>query len=134
MHLILSYTSFLHDAFHPESPKCAPDEHGNCPSGFSHNEKGNCFPSGKCPPGFGRYTDDESGKCFHTPKPTPIKIININIILKIIHSGGSHGHSNSGPTHGLSDACYTVMKQAWSGNIHVGQNAEVDKFMAGCLA
>ena len=68
------------------------------------------------------------------PKPPVNQIVKINIILKIIHKG-SHGHSGSSPsqTHGLSDACYVAMKQAWSGSIHVGQNAEIDKFMAGCL-
>jgi len=59
--------------FHPDSDRCKPDNGGNCPSGFAHNEKGNCHPSGKCPSGFSRHTDDESGKCF---------------------SNRSHGHDN----------------------------------------
>jgi hypothetical protein len=50
--------------FHPNAAKCAPDKDGNCPPGFSHNDKGNCHPSGPCPAGFFRHTDDESGKCF----------------------------------------------------------------------
>ena len=65
--------------------------------------------------------------------PTVTQIVNIDIILKTIHKG--HGtHSNSSPAHGLSDACYVALKQAWSGQIHVGQNAELDQFMARCLA
>ena len=51
-------------AFHPESPKCPPDENGNCPPNFGHNDNGHCFPSGSCPGGFGRHDDDDSGKCF----------------------------------------------------------------------
>ena len=51
--------------FHPNADKCKPDKDGNCPPGFSHNDKGNCHPSGPCPEGFFRHTDDESGKCFH---------------------------------------------------------------------
>jgi hypothetical protein len=60
--------------FHPNSDRCAPDNNSNCPSGFAHNDKGNCHPSGKCPSGFSRHTDDESGKCF---------------------SNRSHGHNHS---------------------------------------
>jgi hypothetical protein len=56
-------------AFHPDTlKKCHPDKDGNCPSGFSRNESGNCFPSGKCPKGFERHDDDESGRCFHKHK------------------------------------------------------------------
>lgn len=52
-------------AFNPDKlDQCKPDSNGNCPKGFSHNESGNCFPSGPCPTGFFRKTDDESGKCF----------------------------------------------------------------------
>lgn len=58
-------------AFNPDKlEKCKPDENGNCPKGFSHNESGNCFPSGPCPKGFVRHDDDESGKCFPTHKTT----------------------------------------------------------------
>ncbi len=57
-------------AFHPDSPKCAPDPiTGKCPPGFSHNVHDNCFPSGKCPPGFGRHDGDESGRCFPINRP-----------------------------------------------------------------
>lgn len=54
--------------FHPNAKKCAPDSDGNCPPGFAHNSKGNCHPSGPCPDGFKRHTDDESGKCFRIHK------------------------------------------------------------------
>lgn len=50
--------------FHPNADRCKPDKDGNCPPGFSHNDKGNCHPSGPCPSGFHRVTDDESGTCF----------------------------------------------------------------------
>jgi hypothetical protein len=47
-----------------DSPECEPDEEGNCPDGFSMNEQGNCHPGGKCPDGFERVDDDESGTCY----------------------------------------------------------------------
>ena len=108
-----------------------PKENGVKPI-ITKNDKPTCMIEA-CDPNF------KPGGKFgpHLPIVKPIKqIININIILRTIHS---HGHSSSSSssssslTHGLSDACYTAMKQAWSGNIHVGQNAEIDKFMAGCL-
>ena len=72
--------------FHPNAAKCAPDKDGNCPPGFSHNDKGNCHPSGPCPTGFFRHTDDESGKCFH----------------KHIHRHhNNHNANNNNPTHTL---------------------------------
>jgi len=55
--------------FDPTQKKCAPDDQGNCPSGFSHNSKDQCFPSHKCSPGFAREDNDESGAC----KKIPIK-------------------------------------------------------------
>jgi hypothetical protein len=45
--------------------KCKPDHTtGKCPSGFSANDKGNCFPKGPCPAGYARKDNDESGTCF----------------------------------------------------------------------
>lgn len=44
--------------------KCKPDINGKCPSGFSANDKGNCFPKGPCPTGYARKDNDESGTCF----------------------------------------------------------------------
>jgi hypothetical protein len=55
--------------FDPTQKKCAPDNQGNCPPGFSHNSKDQCFPSHKCPPGFAREDNDESGAC----KKIPVK-------------------------------------------------------------
>jgi hypothetical protein len=53
-------------AFNPNGlAKCKPDPTtGKCPSGFSANDKGNCFPKGPCPTGYTRPDNDESGKCF----------------------------------------------------------------------
>ena len=54
-------------AFNPDGlAKCKPDSQDNCPAGFSLNESGKCFFSGKCPPGSTRRDNDESGKCFKT--------------------------------------------------------------------
>ena len=49
--------------FHPEQEKCGPDQSGNCPSGFLLNEKGHCFPDKKCPKGFEKQINDETGTC-----------------------------------------------------------------------
>jgi hypothetical protein len=46
-----------------DSPECEPVD-GECPEGFSMNEQGNCHPGGKCPDGFERVDDDESGTCY----------------------------------------------------------------------
>jgi hypothetical protein len=46
-----------------DSPECEPVD-GECPDGFSMNEQGNCHPGGKCPNGFERVDDDESGTCY----------------------------------------------------------------------
>jgi hypothetical protein len=53
-------------AFNPDGlAKCKPDQAtGKCPSGFSANDKGNCFPKGPCHTGYARPDSDESGKCF----------------------------------------------------------------------
>ena len=41
--------------------KCKPDPTtSKCPSGFSANDKGNCFPKGPCPSGYVRKDNDES--------------------------------------------------------------------------
>jgi hypothetical protein len=49
--------------FHPEQEKCGPDQSGNCPSGFLLNGKGHCFPDKKCPKGFEKQNNDETGTC-----------------------------------------------------------------------
>jgi hypothetical protein len=84
-------------AFHPDSPKCAPDSQGNCPPGFSHNVHGNCFPPGKCPSGFSRHNDDETGKCFSNKSPhhggSNTKVIVVHKTVhhtKVIHKSDLH--------------------------------------------
>lgn len=69
--------------FHPESPKCAPDSSGNCPTGFSHNGGGNCIPNGPCPKGFRMHDNDESGKCFRTSPFHPHS--HVKVIVKEVH-------------------------------------------------
>jgi hypothetical protein len=49
--------------FHSEQEKCGPDQSGNCPSGFLLNGKGHCFPDKKCPKGFEKHDNDETGTC-----------------------------------------------------------------------
>jgi hypothetical protein len=56
--------------FHPEQEKCKPDQSGNCPSGFLLNGKGHCFPDKKCPKGFEKQNNDETGTC-HPITVTP---------------------------------------------------------------
>jgi hypothetical protein len=46
-----------------EQEKCKPDQLGNCPSGFLSNGKGHCFPDKKCPKGFEKQNNDETGTC-----------------------------------------------------------------------
>jgi hypothetical protein len=53
--------------FDPTQKKCAPDDQGNCPPGFGHNSKDQCFPTHKCPTGFCREDNDESGACKKIP-------------------------------------------------------------------
>ena len=50
-------------AFTPTLAKCKPDQKGKCPSGFSLNVNSECIPN-KCPKGFVRHDNDETGKCF----------------------------------------------------------------------
>ncbi|HET7345595.1 MAG TPA: hypothetical protein VFJ05_06960 [Nitrososphaeraceae archaeon] len=51
-------------AFNPDTlAQCKPDTAGNCPQGFSHNIHNNCIPD-KCPSGFVRHDNDETGQCF----------------------------------------------------------------------
>jgi hypothetical protein len=50
--------------FDPSLPKCAPDENGNCPEGFSRNGDDQCYPRhDRCPEGYHSHEDDESGRC-----------------------------------------------------------------------
>jgi hypothetical protein len=49
--------------FDPNDEECDPDENGDCPEGFGRNEDGRCIPSQRCPDGFHRANDDESGRC-----------------------------------------------------------------------
>ena len=124
-------------AFHPESPKCMPDKDGNCPSGFSHNSKGNCFPSGPCPGGFGRDDNDESGKCFAKSPQCPHGFHMMNghcnkDITITVHTHNS-GSSPSGSSYSLSDSCYNEIKLAWIGKIQRGQNSEVDSIIDKCM-
>jgi hypothetical protein len=50
--------------FEPNNEECNPDEEGNCPDGFGHNDDNQCIPHGPCPSGYARINDDETGKCF----------------------------------------------------------------------
>jgi hypothetical protein len=56
--------------FDPTLEECQPID-GKCPPGFSFNENEQCIPIGKCPDGYGRLDDDETGKCY---KNSDIKI------------------------------------------------------------
>jgi hypothetical protein len=50
--------------FTPNHPICKPDKNGKCPPRWGMNEGGNCFPIYiKCPRGYWRADDDESGAC-----------------------------------------------------------------------
>ena len=55
--------------FTPSHPICKPDPQGKCPRGWGTNEGGQCFPMyKKCPAGYWRADDDETGAC--VPLPT----------------------------------------------------------------
>lgn len=113
--------------FHPNADKCKPDANGNCPPGFSHNDKGNCHPSGPCPSGFHRVTDDESGTCFPNHKPDHNKPV---VIVKHTGSSSNTGNSNN---HNLSGKCFDAIKIAWLGKISRGENSRVDSIIDQCL-
>ena len=50
--------------FDPSLPKCAPEENGKCPEGFSRNGDDQCYPShDRCPEEYHSHEDDESGRC-----------------------------------------------------------------------
>jgi hypothetical protein len=54
--------------FTPSHPVCAPVD-GNCPKNFAMNEDGNCYPNKiKCPNGYWRADDDETGACVPIPE------------------------------------------------------------------
>jgi hypothetical protein len=50
--------------FDPGNEACNPDEEGKCSAGFHFNEDERCVPDGKCPNGYGRLDDDETGRCY----------------------------------------------------------------------
>lgn len=50
-------------ALTPSLSQCKSDSAGNCPSGFSHNVNNQCIPD-KCPKGYQRHDNDETGQCF----------------------------------------------------------------------
>jgi len=50
--------------FDQTKEECQPDENGNCPNDWPLNGDGNCHPGGKCPTGFIRVDDDETGTCY----------------------------------------------------------------------
>lgn len=60
--------------FTPSHPICSPDKDGDCPDDWSMNEDGQCFPREvKCPEGYWRADDDETGACVPLPEePNPI--------------------------------------------------------------
>jgi hypothetical protein len=94
--------------------KCKPDPiTGKCPSGFSANDKGNCFPKGPCPSGYVRKDNDESGTCF--PQSNISKKENIIIAeaqAKPKSRGSSSGYQ-SGYSHGISDARKENDPKSW---------------------
>lgn len=49
--------------FDPSLDECKPVG-GKCLPGFTFNEDRQCIPIGKCPSGYGRLDDDETGKCY----------------------------------------------------------------------
>ena len=49
--------------FDPNLDECKP-VNGKCPPGSGFNEDEQCIPHGKCPDGYDRLDDDETGKCF----------------------------------------------------------------------
>jgi hypothetical protein len=52
----------------PQHPICQP-ENGKCPDKWSMNEDGQCFPRHiKCPNGYWRADDDETGACVKIPE------------------------------------------------------------------
>ena len=55
--------------YYPDSDQCKPPEGETCPEGYSMNEKSHCYPTAKCPDGFWRADDDESGACVPNAKP-----------------------------------------------------------------
>ena len=56
--------------FDQTQPECQPDENGDCPNGWPHNDNDQCHPGGKCPTVDGvpheRVDDDETGTCYPT--------------------------------------------------------------------
>jgi len=59
-------------SFFPEQESCVPDPgKTDCPPGFATNEDGHCFKTGKCPDGFFRADDDETGTCLSKDKHSP---------------------------------------------------------------
>jgi hypothetical protein len=50
-------------AITPSLDKCKPDSSGRSPSGFSLNVNSQRIPN-KCPKGFVKHDNDETGKCF----------------------------------------------------------------------
>jgi hypothetical protein len=46
-----------------DADECKPVD-GKCPNNWPMNEAGNCHPGGKCPTGFERVDDDETGTCY----------------------------------------------------------------------
>lgn len=135
--------------FHPNDDRCAPAIPGQCPGGFASNEKGNCHPIGPCPPGFSRHDDDESGQCFHNGSGPgnfchfhncvpchsgfvfdhDSRCVN-KVFIDIVHHNSG---SSSGSSHSLSAKCFDVIKIAWIGKIHRGENHDVDKIIDDCL-
>ena len=102
---------------------------GSCTPGFSENpdvnklnldNKPRCLIPEGCGPGSIKHPGPG-------PKPSPINII-INI-KTIIHKSGNH-HSSSG----LSKDCIDVVRLVWMGNIHRGQDSQVDEYIGRCLA
>jgi hypothetical protein len=66
--------------YYPNLDQCKPLANGKCPAGYSMNEGGHCYPSSKkCPAGFWRADDDESGACVpkETPQPNPALCVDV---------------------------------------------------------
>jgi hypothetical protein len=85
-------------SFFPEQDSCVPDEgQTDCPPGFFTNEDGHCFKAGKCPNGFFRADDDESGTCLPKDKDSPKILCPPEITKNCV----DHCPKDTHPEHGL---------------------------------
>ena len=57
----------------------------------------------------------------------------IIIIKNIIHKHTGSGGSSSSSSSSISKDCYDAFRIVWLGNIHKGENKEIDTFMDKCF-